>query len=164
VSGVPEAAGEATYQRRPDQVRAIRWNGDNIEAVMALMAPTEPRYMAGFANADDLIGTPGGVAEKGDWIVRRADGLEVWPLKPIEFDRRYTSTAVIHADLRERLLSDEAIEAAGHASRTYAAADPCAPQTWEATPDSHKAIVREAARLYIGAALDFIGLNGGEKR
>jgi hypothetical protein len=61
----------------------IQWTGDNIDAVMAFMRPTEPVHVNSlshmrFTNADDLVGlwTPKGleVANKGDWIVRGNDG------------------------------------------------------------------------------------------
>jgi hypothetical protein len=56
--------------------------------------------------------------------------------------------------IREALLSEKAIEAAGHASRTFAPFSPTSPQTWESVPDRDKARIRESARIYIGAALD----------
>jgi hypothetical protein len=79
----------ALFKRRPDEVRAIRWTGDNIEAVMDFMTPIKPQYMVGFSNADDLIGIPGGVVSKGDWIVRRPDALDLWHLTDERFGERY---------------------------------------------------------------------------
>jgi hypothetical protein len=67
----------------PNDAEAIRWTGDNIDAVIAFMAPQEPVHVNSlshlrFTNADDLVGietTDGlAVASKGDWIVRDPDG------------------------------------------------------------------------------------------
>jgi hypothetical protein len=76
---------------RSEPVEALRWTGDNIEEIVAFMEPELPRYMGGFSNADDLVGTPGGVANKGDYIVRRLDGTgnEIWPMTAEEFGTRY---------------------------------------------------------------------------
>jgi hypothetical protein len=78
-----------TFSRRSEPIRAIRWTGDNIADVQAFMDPTAPRYMAAFSNADDLIGMPDGVAMKGDWILGRLDGTDLWHLDAEEFHRRY---------------------------------------------------------------------------
>jgi hypothetical protein len=89
-------AGAKRYVRRAEPVEALRWTGDNIEEVMAFMEPHRPQYMAGFSNADDLIGTPGRVANKGDYIVRRLDGTarEILALPPEQFDARYRTQTV----------------------------------------------------------------------
>jgi hypothetical protein len=104
------------FVRRSEPVTAIRWTGDNIEDVMAFMEPHRPQYMAGFSNADDLIGTPGGVASKGDYIVRRLDGTagEIWPLPPEQFDARYRAKpepVVPLSEVREALTEHKAVEA-----------------------------------------------------
>lgn len=67
----------ARYRKRPErpvEVEAIRWTGENIEAVVQFMAPGKPTYMAGFSNADDLIGLGTEVATKGDYIVKDSEG------------------------------------------------------------------------------------------
>lgn len=80
--------GKGRFRRR-EEVDAIRWTGNNIAAVMDFMAPHKPVHMAAFSNADDLVGLPGGVANKGDWILRRADSTEIWPLTSDEFEAQY---------------------------------------------------------------------------
>lgn len=82
------------YRRRPEFVDAILWTGDNIEAVVEFMAPVAPRYMAGFSNADDLIGTPDGVANKGDYIVKRPGPgrHEVRAMRPADFEALYVES------------------------------------------------------------------------
>ncbi len=61
------------FRKRPEEVEAIRWTGDNIESVMEFMHPIKPAYMAGFSNADGLIGLGAEVAAKGDFIVKDFD-------------------------------------------------------------------------------------------
>jgi hypothetical protein len=70
----------------------MQWTGENIEAVFEFMLPHKPTYMAEFENADEILGLPGGVANKGDWIVRRPDGArEIWPIAADAFDATYES-------------------------------------------------------------------------
>jgi hypothetical protein len=56
----------------------LQWTGENIADLMQFMHPAKPVYMAGFANADDIIGvnTPHGLqfANKGDWIEKDDGG------------------------------------------------------------------------------------------
>lgn len=84
----------ARYRKKPVEIDAILWDGENIQEVMEFMAPTEPVYMEGFSNADDLIGveTLEGrmIASKGDWILRGVKG-ELYPCKPDIFEATYSS-------------------------------------------------------------------------
>jgi hypothetical protein len=48
------------FRKKPVEITAIRWTGDNIIEVMAFMAPQEPVYVNNlshvkFTNADDLV-------------------------------------------------------------------------------------------------------------
>ena len=44
------------YRKKPVVIDAIRWTGDNIEDIHEFMLPEKPVYMAGFSNADDILG------------------------------------------------------------------------------------------------------------
>ena len=88
---------EHRFRKKPVEITAIQWTGDNIDDVMAFMRPQEPVYVNNlshmkFANADDLVGieTPEGlmVANKGDWIIRGVED-ELYPCKPGIFDATY---------------------------------------------------------------------------
>lgn len=76
------------YRKKPVVIDAIQWNGDNILEVMEFMSPTKPAYMAGFSNADDIVGIETLVASKGDWIIRGVKG-ELYPCKPDIFEATY---------------------------------------------------------------------------
>lgn len=54
------------YRKKQEMVEAIRWTGDNIEAVRGLLAPYNPDYRSG----DVLLALPTGFAKVGDWIIR----------------------------------------------------------------------------------------------
>lgn len=85
------------YRKRPVEIDAIQWTGDNIDAVMGFMSPQQPVHVNSlshmqFTNADDLVGieTLEGlmVANKGDWIVRGIQN-ELYPVKPDIFEATY---------------------------------------------------------------------------
>lgn len=81
------------FRKRPVVIEAVRWTGDNIEAVFTFMAPVRPIYVGGeFNDADDLIAidTLEGrmIAGKGDWIIRGVAG-ELYPCKPDIFAATY---------------------------------------------------------------------------
>jgi hypothetical protein len=72
----------------PEPDAVIEWTGENIDAVMAFMAPDAPIHVNSlselrFTNADELVGvnTPDGlvVARIGDSIARVGDHLTVRP-------------------------------------------------------------------------------------
>lgn len=86
-----------TFRKRFVEVRAIRWTGDNIEAIFEFMDPEKPGYMSGFKNADDLIATPAGVASKGDWIIRPGERNEFGVLSDAEFAATYERVEVSDA-------------------------------------------------------------------
>lgn len=85
------------FRKKPVEINAIQWTGDNIDAVMGFMHPQAPvnvndlSHMR-FTNADDLVGieTLEGlmVASKGDWIIRGIQG-ELYPCKPDIFAETY---------------------------------------------------------------------------
>lgn len=85
-------SGERHFRKKPVEIAAVHWTGENIEQVMVFMAPEKPIYMTGFSNADDIIGveTLEGrmVAQKGDWIIRGVKG-ELYPCKPDIFAATY---------------------------------------------------------------------------
>lgn len=67
----------ATFEPQRQTVQAIRWTGQNLPAVQAFMAPASPLQSA------DPVRTSLGLydrsltlqfAQRGDWLVRRADG------------------------------------------------------------------------------------------
>lgn len=81
------------YRKKPVEIEAINWTGDNIADVMAFMSPQEPGYVGKqFSNADDLIAidTLEGrmIANKGDWIIRGVKD-ELYPCKPDIFEATY---------------------------------------------------------------------------
>lgn len=81
------------YRKKPVVIDAIRWDGKDIEPVMAFMHPEAPIYMGEFfSNADELVGiaTLEGtmVAQKGDWIIKGVQG-EFYPCKPDIFEATY---------------------------------------------------------------------------
>lgn len=85
-----ESEKQGRFRKKPVEVEAIRWTGDNIEAVTGWLSPVKPEYMSGFSNADDLIRLPGGVAVKGDWIVRTADvDGSILPCSHDDFEATY---------------------------------------------------------------------------
>ncbi|WP_267244379.1 hypothetical protein [Streptomyces sp. PR69] len=88
------------YRKRPIEIDAIQWTGDNINAVMDFMHPQEPVHVNSlshmrFTDADELVGiqTLEGlmVAGIGDWIVRGVRG-ELYPCKPDIFAETYEPT------------------------------------------------------------------------
>lgn len=85
---------QGRYQKKQETVEAIRWTGDNIEEIHAFMAPHKPEYLAGFSNADELVGLPGGVANKGDWIVKEPELDHFSPCDPDEFEATYEPASV----------------------------------------------------------------------
>lgn len=85
------------FRKRPVEVEAVRWTGENIEAVMGFMHPQQPVHVNNlshmrFTNADELVGvqTLEGlmVADKGDWIIRGVQD-ELYPCKPDIFGATY---------------------------------------------------------------------------
>lgn len=85
------------FRKKPVEVDAIQWTGENILAITEFMRPQEPVYVNNlshmkFTNADDLVGiqTLEGlmVASKGDWIIRGIAG-ELYPCKPDIFAATY---------------------------------------------------------------------------
>lgn len=66
-----------------DDYMAIQWDGENIDEIIAFMAPVEPVYMSGFTNSDEIVGVPSvegliGIGI-GGWIEKRLDGLRTYP-------------------------------------------------------------------------------------
>lgn len=78
------------FRKKQVEVEAVQWTGENIEEIHAFMSPRQPAYMAGFSNADDLLGLPGGVANKGDWVIKD-DEFEGYfaPCPPDVFEETY---------------------------------------------------------------------------
>ena len=79
------------YRKKPVVIEAIQWTGE-ISDVMGFMDPEKPTYMAGFTNADEIVGiqTREGlmVAELNDWIIKGVKG-EFYPCKPDIFEATY---------------------------------------------------------------------------
>ncbi|MFF3497403.1 hypothetical protein ACFYWS_39430 [Streptomyces sp. NPDC002795] len=95
------------FRKKPVEINAIRWTGDNIDAVMGFMHPQQPIHPNDlshmrFTNADDLVGieTLEGVmfASKGDWIIRGVQG-EFYPCKPDIFAATYEPVATGHVEV-----------------------------------------------------------------
>jgi len=80
------------FRKKPIEVRAIQWTGDNIAELKEFMKPQEPVYMAGFKNRDEIVGieTLEGlmIASMNDWIIRGVKG-EFYPCKPDVFEATY---------------------------------------------------------------------------
>lgn len=82
----------AKYRKLPVVIEAVQWTVGNIDDIFRFMSPQEPLYLAGFSDADDIIGihTLEGtmVARTGDWIIRGVSG-EFYPCKPDIFASTY---------------------------------------------------------------------------
>lgn len=94
------------FIKKPVQIEAVHWTGENIGEVMAFMHPEKPvnvndlSHMK-FSNADDLvcIQTLEGlmVADKGDWIIRGVKG-GFYPCKPNIFEATYEAAVGPESD------------------------------------------------------------------
>lgn len=86
----------AKFRKKPVEVDALRWTGDNILAVYEFMHPQQPTYMWEFSDRDEIVGieTLEGVmvAKKGDWIIRGVKG-EFYPCKSDIFEASYERVA-----------------------------------------------------------------------
>lgn len=83
----------AKYRKKPIEVEAIQWTGDNERAIYAweeefLRAPNLVVRPEGFIYVHTLEGSMR--AQKGDWIIRGVNG-EVYPCKPDIFEATYGS-------------------------------------------------------------------------
>jgi len=81
----------ATFRKKPVEIQAVQWNGENIREIHDFMAPYKPVYVGGFSNSDDILGIDTGglmIAQLGDWIIRGVAG-EFYPVKPDIFAATY---------------------------------------------------------------------------
>lgn len=82
----------AKFRKKPVEIEAIQWNGENIAEIKMFMDENEPVYMSGYSNADKIIGiqTLEGlmVANINDWIIKGIKG-EFYPCKPDIFEQTY---------------------------------------------------------------------------
>jgi hypothetical protein len=94
----------AKYRKKPIEVEAVRWRGNNIDEVRAFVAEDD-RWMDGI-NVIYNVGGPGlgytpaigtldiptlegmMTASAGDWIIRGVQG-EIYPCKPNIFEATY---------------------------------------------------------------------------
>lgn len=75
------------FVKKPVQVKAIQWTGDNYEELVDFVS----RAMFPLPFDDEvIIETLEGavVANKGDWIIRGVNG-ELYPCKPDIFEKTY---------------------------------------------------------------------------
>jgi len=77
------------YRKRPVEVEAVQWTGENIEEIHAFMAPSKPGYLSQFSNADELLGLKSGVAGVGDWVIRDPETQTFSHLSPDIFEATY---------------------------------------------------------------------------
>ncbi len=78
------------YRKKPVEIEAIRWTGENINEVYAFAeAHTDVPALTvqdGNVAVETLEGTMR--AEAGDWIIRGVHG-ELYPIKPDIFEETY---------------------------------------------------------------------------
>ena len=81
-----------TFRKRPVEIEAIQWNGDNVVAVCTFMgtiidlADAEALSQAHRFDIETLEGTMSAIP--GDWIIRGVKG-EYYPCKPDIFAATY---------------------------------------------------------------------------
>lgn len=76
-----------TFVKKPVQVHAIQWIGDNYEELVDFVG----NVMFPYSFKDDvIIKTLEGevIASRGDWIIRGVNG-EYYPCKPDIFEKTY---------------------------------------------------------------------------
>jgi hypothetical protein len=78
----------AEFVKRPIQIEAVQWDGENIEEVTRLQLEGSP--VLTFSGDNVLVETREGtmMADLGDWIIRGIAG-EIYPCKPEIFEATY---------------------------------------------------------------------------
>jgi hypothetical protein len=92
------APGAAEFQKRPVNIWAIQWTGENLDAVMSFCSGNATYELMFRDNSEIVISTledgadkvAKHVADKGDWIIRGIKG-EFYPCKPDIFEATYTA-------------------------------------------------------------------------
>ena len=75
------------FRKRPIEIEAIRWQRDNLEAVLAFIGLERVKgAVGGILYIETLEGTM--QATPGCWVVKGIKG-EVYPVQPEIFDRTY---------------------------------------------------------------------------
>lgn len=81
----------ATFRKRPVQVRAIQWTGDNADAVRAFV--DRPVYKRGFVDDAGKLWVEKSNAwcdiAVGDWVIAELDGAGVYPCVAAHFGATY---------------------------------------------------------------------------
>lgn len=77
-----------TFVKKPVQVQAVQWTGDNCEEIAHFVGHISFPYS--FDKGSVIIETLEGnhYARKGDWIIRGVNG-EYYPCKPDIFEKTY---------------------------------------------------------------------------
>lgn len=77
-----------TFVKKPVQVQAIQWTGDNYEEIIDFVGSASFPYS--FDDGEIIIETLEGAvaARRGDWIIRGVNG-EFYPCKPDIFEKTY---------------------------------------------------------------------------
>ena len=76
------------YRKRPVEVEAVQWTGDNYEEVEAFLGDSlyPPIVRTSALRVKTLEGSL--LASKGDWLIRGIKG-EFYPCKPDIFEQTY---------------------------------------------------------------------------
>jgi hypothetical protein len=86
----PAAPGVTRWRQKVQEVEAIQWTGDNLEAIQALTGP-ERAYL--FRNGRLCVVTLGErLLEVGCWVIRTGDG-EIWVTAEKSFAHNYEPAA-----------------------------------------------------------------------
>lgn len=77
------------YRKKPVIIEAVQWNVDNLQEILAFMAPDRPIFSSVILG-ELVIGTLEGQhkASAGDWIIKGVKG-EFYPCKPDIFEQTY---------------------------------------------------------------------------
>lgn len=77
-----------TFVKKPVQVQAVQWTGDNYEEIVNFVGHISFPYSLdkGSVIIETLEGNH--YARKGDWIIRGING-EFYPCKPDIFEKTY---------------------------------------------------------------------------
>lgn len=102
-------ANEHRYRKKPVEIEAVQWVGDNFNDIMLVLR--RPMKLAGEKiEIETLEGTM--LASLNDWIIKGVKG-EIYPCKPDIFAETYEP---VDDDLLERL--DESYKQDGERRRT----------------------------------------------
>jgi hypothetical protein len=84
-------AGAVKYRKKPVEIDAVQWTGENLGAVLELLDKSTQDEIARVDGTRDLeISTLEGVmtARPGDWIILGLEG-ELYPCKSSVFEATY---------------------------------------------------------------------------